>query len=150
MRQGDVDQKQNLEAIARAYSIDAKGLTPCRNATIVAGCLQCSSVFFVLLGLLIALSPWRPQGGESERWYAVCALSIVPSIALWLISWGIHRRKMWAWFMALLVFGIYLLTVFAIRSASYLEYGLFVLILLGVVGLVNLFSRDCRKAFGVN
>jgi hypothetical protein len=150
VRQHDSDQNTDLEAIARAYSIDPKGCMPCRNATIVAMCLQISSVVFAVLGLVIALSPWRPQDGESQRWYAVCIMSLVPILALWLISWGIHKRRLWAWFMALLVFGMYLLTGFAIGSVGIFGLAVLALLIFGVAGLISLFSRDCRKAFGVN
>ena len=47
-------------------------------------------------------------------------------------------------------FGMYLLTGFAIGSAGVFALAILALFLFGVVGLINLFSRDCRKAFGVN
>ena len=150
MRQRDSDQNTDVESIARAYSIDHKGWMPCRSAVIAARCLQMSSFVFVLLGLMIAAGPWPLMEGMPSRWFSVCMVSLVPFFMLWLIAWGIHRRHLWAWFMALLAFGMYLLTGFAIGSAGVFALAILALFLFGVVGLINLFSRDCRKAFGVN
>jgi len=53
--------------------------------------------------------------------------------------------------MALMAFGMYLLlTGFIICDGGYLSLALLALSIPGIVGLACLFSRDCRKAFGVN
>jgi hypothetical protein len=132
---------------------DASG--PCRSAVNVARCLQFSSLVFALLGLVIGLSPWSSEELRQGRWSSVCnacvVFGVVPFIGLWLIAWGIRRRNLWAWFMALLVFVLYVLTGFTMFSGmGPLTVFPAALFCFGVFGLACLFSRECRKVFGVN
>jgi hypothetical protein len=113
-----------------------------------------SSFIFALLVWMIALSPSCAEQGERGCCSGLASLLVVYCLILfaflWLIAWGIRRRRVWAWFMALLVFAVYVLLGLAGFSGGRDNGWLLVPLPFGIVGIGALFTRDCRKEFGIN
>lgn len=148
----DLDSDQNTELLlARTHRAAHRGGSPSPSVVIVARCLRISSLFFVVMALIVAAIALSPQGaGELEhgRWLIVCCPLLIPFIAVWLIAWGIDRGYLWAWFVALLVFAVYSLTVVTIFFGA-IPFTL-ILFPFGIIGLAYLFTHDCRKEFGLS
>jgi hypothetical protein len=119
---------------------------------VVRRCLQVSSLIFVLLAGMISSSPWCSERLKEGCWSnvrdAVVVICLIPFLSLCLVAWGIGKRRVWAWFMALLVFAGYVLFGLAGFSGGG-NVCLLVLLPFGVVGFIALFARDCRKEFGI-
>jgi hypothetical protein len=138
-----------LLLLAHARESDHCGGLPSKSVLYAARCLRISSFVFVVLAATLAVMAMSPSGvsGELEhgRWFIVCDVLLVPFLALWLIAWGIDKRYLWAWFVALLVFVVYTLTALTIFVAGI--NGSIVFVPFGILGVASLFTRGCRRDF---
>jgi hypothetical protein len=81
--------------------------------------------------------------GAPETVVAIMFLILLPT------TYGLRRKSLAAWFMAILEFAFYMFFGFAGLSSSGVCGMLVLLLPVGIVGVVNLLARSCRKEFGI-
>ena len=121
--------------LAHARQSDHCGGLPSKSVLYAARCLRISSFVFALMALALTVTGC----------FIVGDAFLIPFIAIWLIAWGIGKRYLWAWFVALLVFVVYTLTSLTIFIAGI--NGSLVFVPFGIIGLTCLFTRGCRRDF---
>ena len=103
-------------------------------------CLHISAAIYVLGAAgLAAFAIWGPDDPSAPGVQAIVfgaiavfclLLAVIPEIAVW----GIHRRRFWAWILGLIIFAIYVPSLF---------------LPLGAFGLWGLLDAGSRAEFGI-
>lgn len=78
--------------------------------------------------------PSMPGGFAGALGMAMGGLCIVLAVGVEVIAWGVSKRKPWAWFAGLCVFGLYLPSLF---------------FPLGALGMWGLLDKGSREAFAI-
>jgi hypothetical protein len=149
----ELESNQNPELLPPVNAPRVKPRVPCRSTTIAIWCLRIS--FLAALAMPLTLAVMVLMRGEPERlksspWLVTYEILSFVFVTLCLVDWGVRRKRVWAWFGALLVFAVY--TLFGLGGFSECRGNgwLLPLLPLGIVGIVSLLRRDCRKEFGIN
>jgi hypothetical protein len=104
-------------------------------------CLHLSAVLYVLLGvgfrvLFTHIGRGDPQFDRDAGLIGtgIVLLCVTLAVGIEVVAYGIRKRRFWAWIVGLIIFGIYLPSVF---------------FPLGALGLWGLLARGSRMEFGL-
>jgi len=104
-------------------------------------CLHIAAYLYAFLGIALlgyaVNQPAQAQSADPEAFMLaiLAVLSFVFAALPAIIAWGLRRRRFWAWVSGVILFGIYLPTVF---------------LPLGVIGLRGLLNAGSRAEVGIH
>jgi Ca2+/Na+ antiporter len=99
-------------------------------------CLHISALLYVLIGLGLCAILAMENNVKSLIPFSLCVFTMIGAlvVAIEVIAYGLTKRKFWAWVAGLIMFGIYVPSLF---------------FPLGALGLWGLLDENSRREFGV-
>ena len=114
------------------------GIVMGHKINLAVTCLHISASIYFLLGLggfafSFVVDPSVPASDVAILWIGI-AMCVGFGAFVEVVAWGLRNRKFWAWIAGLIVFALYVPSLF---------------IPLGVLGLMGLLNEASRREFGM-
>jgi hypothetical protein len=99
-------------------------------------CLHLSALIYILIGIGLCVILAMENNANSLIGFSICLFTMIGALVsvIEVIAYGLTQRKFWAWVAGLIVFGIYVPSLF---------------LPLGALGLWGLLDENSRREFGV-